>query len=90
MQHFGSRRRSQVQRREEGGFRLVQEVFFLAPMHFADFPEFDRKVIGVTHIDHQLSDDVHRRVRKAFAAKMTDDGAHFLQPMRVDLLQRRS
>ena len=73
---------------DDGKFHLVDEVFFLAPMCFADFSVFEQKVIGVTHSHHQLSDDVYRQVKKAFAAKMTDDGAHFLQPMRVDLLEK--
>jgi len=75
---------------EDGRFRLLDEVFFLAPMHFTDFPEFERKVIGATHSNHQLSADVYRQVEQAFAAKMTDDGAHFLQPMRVDVLEKGS
>ena len=67
-------------------FTLIDEVFFFASICFADFSEFEQKVIGVTHSHHQLSDDVYRQVRQAFSAKMTDDGAHFLQPMRVDVL----
>jgi len=43
---------------DDGKFHLVDEVFFLAPMHFADFSIFEQKVIGVTHSHHQLSDDV--------------------------------
>jgi len=73
---------------DDGKFHLVDEVFFLAPMHFADFSIFEQKVIGVTHSNHQLSNDVYRQAQKAFAAKMTDDGAHFLQPMRVDVLEK--
>jgi len=72
---------------DDGIFTLIDEVFFFAPMHFADFAEFEQKVIGVTHSNHQLSDDVYRQVQEAFASKMTDDGAHFLQPMRVDVLE---
>jgi len=73
---------------EAGQFTLVDEVFFLAPLHFTDFNAFEQKVIGVTHSNHQLSDDVYRQVRKAFTSQMTLDGAHFLQPMRVDVLKK--
>jgi len=72
---------------DAGQFTLVDEVFFLAPMHFINFSEFEQKVIGVTHSNHQLSDVVYQQVQKAFAVKMMDDGAHFLQPMRVDVLE---
>jgi len=76
---------------DDGRFNLVDEVFFLTPMYFEDFSEFERKVIGATYSQHQLSDDVYRQVRQAFSAKVctdgTGDGAHFLQPMRVDVLE---
>ena len=68
-------------------FALIDEVFFLAPMHFADFSEFEQKVIGVTHSHHQLSDEIYRQVKQAFSAKMNDDGANFQMPVRVDLLE---
>ncbi len=71
----------------DGRFTLVDELFFLSPMHFTDFAEFEEKVIGVSHSEHQLSDTVYQQVRQSFAKKMTDDGAHFLMPMRVDLLE---
>ena len=72
---------------DEERFALIDEVFFLAPMHFADFSEFKQKVIGVTHSHHQLSDEIYRQVKQAFSAKMTDDGANFQMPVRVDLLE---
>jgi len=74
---------------DAGRFNLIDEVFFLAPMCFCDFREFEQKVIGVTHSQHQLSETVYRQVKEAFIAKMTDDGANFLMPMRVDVLEAR-
>jgi len=68
-------------------FALIDEVFFLTPMHFSDFSEFKQKVIGVTHSHHQLSDAIYRQVKQAFSAKMTDDGAYFHMQVRVDLLE---
>jgi ubiquinone/menaquinone biosynthesis C-methylase UbiE len=76
-----------VQAVEDGRFTLVDEVFFLSPMHFTDFAEFEEKVIGVSHSQHQLSAAVYESVRHDFNMAMTDDGAHFLMPMRVDVLQ---
>ena len=72
---------------ECGRFTLVTERFFLSPMHFADFAAFEAKVIGVTHSQHQLSEDVYASVRRDFQRAMKADGAHFLMPMRVDLLK---
>ncbi len=71
---------------EDGRFTLVTERFFLSPMHFADFAAFEAKVIGVTHSQHQLSAAVYASVRCDFHKAMREDGAHFLMPMRVDLL----
>jgi ubiquinone/menaquinone biosynthesis C-methylase UbiE len=70
-------------------FNLVEEVFFKAPLKFADFSEFENKVINVTHSDHRLSDELYQRVKQAFEKHLGDDGVHFNQPIRVDLLQRR-
>ncbi len=72
---------------EDGRFALVDEVFFSSHMHFADFTEFEHKVIGVSHTFHKLSDAVREPVRQAFNMAVNGDGAHFLMPMRVDVLE---
>jgi ubiquinone/menaquinone biosynthesis C-methylase UbiE len=69
-------------------FNLVEEVFFTAPLKFTSFSDFENKVINVTHSDHKLSDDLLRQVKQAFEKHLGDDGVHFQQPIRVDLLQR--
>lgn len=73
---------------DAGDMALVEEVFFNVSMRFEDFTEFERKVLGVTHTQHQLSDEVYQKVKERFMANMGDDGAFFLLPIRVDLLQR--
>jgi len=72
---------------EDGRFILVDELFFLTPVHFKDFTEFEEKVIGVSHSQHQLSAAVYESVRHDFNRAMSDDGAQFLMPMRVDVLE---
>jgi SAM-dependent methyltransferase len=72
-----------------GNFALESQQFFLQPMHFEDFDQFARQVIGVTHTEHHLSPELLERVRANFEQHMGDDGAHFLMPIRVDLLRRR-
>lgn len=71
-----------------GHFDLVCERFFLAPVKFASFDEFERRVIGVTHTQHHLTTEQYDAVRAAFAAHVGTDGARFRQPMRVDLLRK--
>lgn len=71
-----------------GVFELVSQTFFLAPVRYRDFKEFERAVIGVTHTDHHLSAALHQQVRTRFDTHMTADGVAFQAPFRVDLLRR--
>lgn len=72
----------------DGQFVSVSQTFFLAPVHFANFEEFERLVIGTTHSNHVLSDEVYAQVRERFATYVGANGVQFEQPIRVDLLQR--
>jgi SAM-dependent methyltransferase len=73
---------------ESGSLQLAQQVFFLAPLRFADFAEFERKVLGVTHTQHSLSPEIHAEVRRRFERHLQPGGAVFHTPIRVDLLQK--
>lgn len=73
----------------EGGlFESVNQVFFNSPGSFADFAEFKDRVIGATHTEHRLDAGLLARVRDRFEQHMNGNGAHFLQPVRVDLLRQ--
>ena len=72
---------------DTGLFELVEEVFFNAPMDFEDFDDFENRVIRVTHTEHKLDAELYQRVRQLFEAHAGKDGARFLVPIRVDLLQ---
>ena len=71
----------------EGMFSLVEETFFNSPMKFESFDEFENDTINATHSNHTLDDDLYMLVKKRFEQHMGDDGAQFLMPIRVDLLQ---
>lgn len=71
-----------------GELSLVKQIFFNAPGSYRDFAEFDERMIQVTHTNHQIDDTLYRRIRNAFNHHMGEDGAHFLKPSRVDLLQK--
>jgi hypothetical protein len=66
----------------------VEETFFNSPMKFDSFEDFENKVLKVTHTDHALDDEVYKEVKRRFEQHLGDDGANFLMPIRVDLLQR--
>jgi ubiquinone/menaquinone biosynthesis C-methylase UbiE len=74
---------------DEGGFSLVEEVFFNSPGQYKNFEEFEDKVINATHSDHSLDEKLHQRVKQRFEQHLGEDGAHFLSPIRIDLLQKQ-
>ncbi len=69
-------------------FDLDRQIFFLVKNHFDSFDDFNNRMIKVTHSEHRLDVDLYRAVREKFEAYMTDDGANFLTPQRVDILKK--
>ncbi len=73
---------------ERGPLRLAEQIFFESSSRFANFAEFEDRVIGVTHTDHQLDDDLLETVKAKFEAHRTPEGVEFINPHRVDLLEK--
>lgn len=67
---------------------LVTQKFFLSPMRFDDFAQFEDQVLKVTHTQHKLSPGIFEAVRTKFDSHMTRNGAQFQMPIRVDLLRK--
>jgi hypothetical protein len=63
-------------------------VFFRSPVKFADFAEFEQRIIGATHSEFKLSAEVYGEVKGRFALHQSAEGANFEQPIRVDLLRK--
>lgn len=72
-----------------GAWEQVDEIFFETPVHYRDFAEFEQRMIGVTFVTHRLDAATLAAVRARFEPHMTADGAHFVRPMRINLLRRR-
>ena len=72
---------------DSGLFELASETFFNSPLHFDDFSDFENKILGATHTDHQLSPELYEAVKTKFETHITPDGTNFLMPIRVDLLK---
>lgn len=72
-----------------GAWEQVDEVFFETPVHYRDFAEFEQRMIGVTFVNHRLDAATLAAVRERFEPHMTADGAHFVRPMRINLLRKR-
>lgn len=73
---------------EERRFSLVKQVFFNLPIQFANFSDFADKVINVSHTEHRLSEELLAQVKERFMENRQQDSFKFLQPIRVDLLQK--
>jgi len=69
-------------------FQLVRQRFFSVASHFRDFDQFEEQVIRVTHMNHFLPPELHQTVRQKFESHITSSGAHFQNPLRVDILRR--
>lgn len=73
---------------DDGLFSLLEETFFNSPMKFESFTEFENNTIKATHSSHKLDEKLYKLVKQRFQQHLGDDGANFLMPMRVDLLQK--
>lgn len=73
---------------ESGRLALARQTFFLSPMQFVDFADFETRILKVTHTQHRLSPELHAAVKTKFDSHMTPEGAKFLMPIRVDLLRK--
>lgn len=72
-----------------GAWEQVTEMHFETPVHYRDFAEFEQRMIAVTFVEHRLDPATLAAVRARFEPHMTPDGAHFVRPMRINLLRRR-
>ena len=71
-----------------GGWRQAEERRFEVPVRFADFAEFERRMVDVTFAERRFDDALRAAVRASFEPHMGPDGAHFVRPMHVRLLRR--
>ncbi len=73
---------------EAGDFTSLNQVFFNTYGHYANFAEFENTIIKASFLNIEMDDDLYAKVREKFESCMQDDGAHFLSPNRVDVLQK--
>lgn len=73
---------------DQGLFVHRGQHFFEAPGQYPDWESFEDRMLKVTHTDHDISPDLYQTIKAAFMAHLGPDGAFFLKPSRVDLLQK--
>lgn len=71
-----------------GQLVLESQKFFQQPVHFVNFEQFEEQVLKVTHTEHRLSVETFENVRSKFNRHMTQEGANFHMPIRVDILKK--
>ncbi len=70
-----------------GVMESVAQIAFDAPVEFADFDDFDRRLIRTTTAGRTLPPATREAVRRGFERFMTPAGARFVRPMRVNVLR---
>lgn len=70
-----------------GGWQRVRDVFFDVPVRFADFADFERRMLNATFVAQRKDGDTLDRLRALFAPHQAGDGATFTRPMHATLLR---
>ena len=73
---------------DSGRYALLSQTFFSASVRHRDFAAFERTVVRAAHTRQHVPPQLLAQVRARFVAHMTDEGAVFEAPFRVDLLRR--
>jgi ubiquinone/menaquinone biosynthesis C-methylase UbiE len=71
-----------------GAWEQLSETRFQTPVQFRDFADFEKRLIDISYVSHHLDPMTLQRVRARFETHMATDGAHFVRPMRVNLLRK--
>lgn len=71
-----------------GHFRALSEHRFAQAVSYPDVDSFEQRMMRPSFADHRLTSDLINAVRQRFAPHCGPQGAHFVRPMHVRLLQR--
>jgi SAM-dependent methyltransferase len=73
-----------------GPWQSAAERHFDMPLRFADFADFEQRLMRPTYAEHDIDEALRARVQKALAPHTGPDGYRFRRPMHVRLLRRRT
>lgn len=71
-----------------GDWMLAGELRFEVPVQYADFADFERRMLDVTYAERHFDGELRERVRARFEPHVGPRGAHFTRPMFVRLLRK--
>ncbi len=72
-----------------GPWEPAAERRFATAVRFADFADFEQRMMRPSWAEHPIDDALLEHVRERFAPHLGADGAGFTRPMHVRLLRRR-
>ena len=67
---------------------LKEEYFFKNVIRLASFDQYLAGILGVTHTDHQVTEETLTEVKRRFLKHETEEGYVFQIPNRIDLLRK--
>jgi len=72
-----------------GKFELAKEVHCKSLTRFEGFEDFEHRILGATHSDFDIDQELYEKIKAAFIPHIGSDGiAEFHNPLRVDILRR--
>lgn len=70
-----------------GRWMQAGEARFETPVRYADFAEFERRMVNVTFAERRIDPSVRGRLQALFESHQGPDGVRLVRPMHVRLLQ---
>jgi ubiquinone/menaquinone biosynthesis C-methylase UbiE len=67
---------------------LQQQLFLNVPGRYESWEQFESRFLKVTHTKLNIDRERYEQVKQLFLSHLGVDGAHFLKPHRIDLLQK--
>ena len=71
-----------------GAWERAADVYFEVPVHYADFADFERRMLDVSFVRRHFDEALRRRIRKRFEPHVGPGGAQFTRPMHACLLRK--
>lgn len=71
-----------------GAWEAAAERWFETRVRFADYSDFEQRLMRATYADHRIDDALRRAVQKALAPHTAAGGIGFTRPVHVRLLRR--
>lgn len=73
---------------QSSAMQLKGEFFFNVPGCYANWEQFEDRFLNITHTELSIDRVRYEEIQRKFLSHMGPNGAEFLKPHRVDLLQK--